>query len=35
MVELGFQLFDLSEPDRVGDGPALWADASYVRPDRS
>jgi FkbM family methyltransferase len=34
MVALGFELFDLSEPDRVGDGPALWADASYVRPDR-
>jgi FkbM family methyltransferase len=33
MVDLGFQLFDLSEPDRVGDGPALWADASYARPD--
>jgi FkbM family methyltransferase len=32
MVALGFELFDLSEPDRVGHGPALWADASYVRP---
>ncbi len=32
MVALGFQLFDLSEPDRVGEGPALWADASYARP---
>jgi FkbM family methyltransferase len=32
LVALGFQLFDLSEPDRVGEGPALWADASYARP---
>jgi FkbM family methyltransferase len=32
MIGLGFQLFDLSEPDRVGEGPALWADASYARP---
>jgi hypothetical protein len=32
MIDLGFQLFDLSEPDRVSEGPALWADASYARP---
>lgn len=31
MSGFGFQLFDLSEPDRVNEGPALWADASYVR----
>jgi FkbM family methyltransferase len=31
LVDLGFELFDLSEPDRVGEGPALWADASYAR----
>jgi hypothetical protein len=31
LVAPGFELFDLSEPDRVGEGPALWADASYAR----
>jgi FkbM family methyltransferase len=31
LIALGFELFDLSEPDRVGEGPALWADASYAR----
>lgn len=34
LVGLGFELFDLSEPDRVGEGPALWADACYARPPR-
>lgn len=31
MGELGFTLFDLSPPFRLGDGPALWADACYAR----
>jgi FkbM family methyltransferase len=31
MGELGFKLFDLSPPFRLGDGPALWADACYAR----
>jgi FkbM family methyltransferase len=32
MNELGFALMDLSPPFRLGDGPALWADACYARP---
>jgi FkbM family methyltransferase len=31
MGDLGFTLFDLSPPFRLGDGPALWADACYSR----
>lgn len=31
MTELGFVLYELSPPDRVGEGPALWADACYAR----
>lgn len=31
MEELGFTLMDLSPPFRLGEGPALWADACYSR----
>lgn len=32
LTGLGFTLMDLSPPFRLGDGPALWADACYARP---
>jgi FkbM family methyltransferase len=32
MTGFGFTLMDLSRPFRLGDGPALWADACYARP---
>lgn len=31
MTRLGLTLIDLSPPARLGDGPALWADACYAR----
>jgi FkbM family methyltransferase len=31
MIEQGFQLMDISNLYREGDGPALWADALYAR----
>jgi FkbM family methyltransferase len=35
MTRIGFTLIDLSPPARLGDGPALWADACYARlPER-
>jgi hypothetical protein len=28
---LDFELIDMSKPFRLGEGPALWADACYCR----